>query len=85
MAVNANKPERWKEDIAQSVDYYNEWFMRFAPKTYRETRTQTTAQVLSAFEVTNNLREAHEKPFHRIHRFYKFCVWQQHRQLREID
>jgi len=42
MAVNANKPERWKQDIAQSVDFYNDWFMRFAPKAYRETRKQTT-------------------------------------------
>lgn len=55
MSVNANKPKQWKRDIAQSVDYYNDWFMRFAPKVYRETREQTAQQVLSAFEITNNL------------------------------
>ena len=32
MAVNRDKPDRWKRDIAQSVDMYNDWFMRFAPK-----------------------------------------------------
>ena len=57
MTVNANKPERWKQDIAQSVDFYNDWFMRFAPTTYRETRKQTTEQVLSAFKITDNLRD----------------------------
>jgi len=32
MAVNRDKPDRWKRDIAQSVDMYNDWFMHFAPK-----------------------------------------------------
>jgi hypothetical protein len=55
MPVNANKPERWKADIAQSVDFYNDWFMRFAPKAYRDTRVETTRQVVSALEWTANL------------------------------
>jgi hypothetical protein len=55
MPVNANKPERWKSDIAQSVDFYNDWFMRFAPKAYRDTRVETTKQVVSALEWTANL------------------------------
>ena len=37
MPVNLNKPERWKDDIARSVDMYNEWFMTFAPKAFRDT------------------------------------------------
>ena len=41
MAVNRDKPDRWKQDIAQSVDMYNDWFMRFAPEAYRTTRVQT--------------------------------------------
>ena len=57
MSINANKPKQWKRDIALSVDYYNNWFMRFAPKAYRETREQTAQQVLSAFKTTDNLRE----------------------------
>ena len=57
MSINANKPKQWKRDIALSVDYYNNWFMRFAPKVYRETREQTAEQVLSAFKISNNLRD----------------------------
>lgn len=55
MPVNSNKPERWKSDIAQSVDFYNDWFMCFAPKAYRETRVETTKQVMSALKWTDNL------------------------------
>ena len=55
MTVNANKPTKWKQDIAASVDFYNDWIMRFAPKAYRETREETTLQVLTAFELTDNL------------------------------
>lgn len=55
MAVNANKPERWKPDIARSVDFYNDWFMRFAPKAYRDTRVETTEQVVLALNLTDNL------------------------------
>ena len=41
MAVNRDKPDRWRQDIAQSVDMYNDWFVRFAPEAYRTTRVQT--------------------------------------------
>lgn len=34
---------------------YNEWFIEFAPKTYNETRIETTKQVEAAFELTENL------------------------------
>lgn len=56
MAVNADKPDRWKKDIAQSVDLYNNWFLRFAPNAYRETRQKTAAKVESALKRTRNLR-----------------------------
>lgn len=55
MAVNRDKPDRWKADIAQSVDMYNEWFMTFAPKAFRETRIQTTKEVEAALHSTGNL------------------------------
>ena len=55
MPVNSNKPERWKSDIAESVDFYNDWFMRFAPKAYRDTRIETTKRVKFALEATANL------------------------------
>ena len=38
MAVNRDKPDLWKADIAKSVDLYNDWFMEFAPQTFRDTR-----------------------------------------------
>ncbi len=57
MPVNADKPERWKKDIAQSVDFYNAWFMQFAPKAYRETRVVTTKHVETALEQTANLTD----------------------------
>ncbi len=55
MAVNRDKPDRWKHDIAQSVDMYNDWFVRFAPEAYRSTRAQTTKDVEATLTVTSNL------------------------------
>lgn len=55
MPVNADKPHLWKPDIALSVDFYNNWFMLFAPKAYRDTRIVTTQQVKSALAETANL------------------------------
>ncbi len=30
MLINLDRPTRWKADIGQSVDMYNDWFMKFA-------------------------------------------------------
>ncbi len=56
MPVNMDKPHLWKADVARSVDFYNNWFMQFAPKTYRETRRETTTQVETALALTDNLK-----------------------------
>lgn len=56
-AVNRTKPDRWKADILQSVGMYNEWFMRFAPSAYRETRIKTTASVEHTLHKTDNLTD----------------------------
>lgn len=56
MPVNSDKPHRWKADIAKSVDMYNDWFMRFAPKAFRETRVQTTVDVVNALKITGHLQ-----------------------------
>ena len=56
MSVNSDKPDRWKTDIAKSVDFYNDWFLRFAPKAYRDTRVKATKQVEGALRLTSNLR-----------------------------
>ena len=56
MAVNRDKPDLWKQDIARSVDMYNDWFMRFAPQAYRTTRVQTTKDVEATLKATKNLK-----------------------------
>ena len=55
MTVNSDKPHLWKSDIARSVDWYNAWFMEFAPKAYRETRMETTEKVEDALDRTGYL------------------------------
>ena len=55
MAVNRNKPDRWKNDIVQSVDMYNNWFTHFAPKAFRETRVATTEHVKAMLRASRNL------------------------------
>jgi type II restriction enzyme len=57
MAVNRDKPDRWKTDIARSVDMYNDWFLRFAPNAYRETRIETTKDVEATLNATQNLTD----------------------------
>lgn len=55
MAVNRDKVDLWKADVAESVDFYNKWFMTFAPKAFRESRIETTKHVELALELTENL------------------------------
>lgn len=55
MAVNLDKPNRWKSDIIQSVDMYNNWFMEFAPVAFRTTRIQTIVDVKTTLKLTANL------------------------------
>lgn len=56
MAVNLDKPWLWNADTRQSVDYYNEWFLSYAPMAFRETRVKTVAVVEEVFAFTDNLR-----------------------------
>ncbi len=55
MDVNRDKVDLWKTDVATSVDFYNDWFMTFAPKAFRDTRIKTTKQVEQALQWTENL------------------------------
>ncbi len=55
MAINSDKPYKWKKDVARSVDFFNDWFMEFAPEAYVSTRVQTTQDVESALHLTANL------------------------------
>lgn len=56
MKLNADKPHLWKADVERSIDFYNDWFLRFAPTTYRAQRKVRTKEVREAFELTDNLR-----------------------------
>lgn len=53
--MNKTNTQRWKDDIAKSVDFYNQWFIEFAPKAYLETRRKTTEKVENTFRFTNDL------------------------------
>src|SRR5947209_1208111 len=55
--INADKPTQWKADIAASVDHYNAWFMKFAPRTYREKRIEATRHVEDALVKSSDLRD----------------------------
>jgi hypothetical protein len=55
MPINSDKPHLWKQDIQASVDQFNKWFMRFAPKAYRDTRIKTTKHVEEALLHTRDL------------------------------
>ena len=56
MAANRDKPDRWKSDIARSVDLYNKWFMEFAPEAFRTARSETSGSVTEALAATSDLR-----------------------------
>lgn len=56
MAVNLDKPDRWKADVTCSVDMYNQWFLGFAPATFRATRIKVTAEVEASLKATNYMR-----------------------------
>lgn len=56
MGINRDKPDLWKRDIVQSVDLYNNWFMEFAPRTFRETRISTANSVQCALIDTNYMQ-----------------------------
>jgi XamI restriction endonuclease len=53
--INADKPQRWRQDIQDSVSLYNEWFLRAAPEAYRNTRSSVADEVESAFRQTSNM------------------------------
>lgn len=55
--INAANPRVWKADIAASVDQFNQWFIQFAPETFRATRRITTEKVKRALKVTRDLHD----------------------------
>jgi len=56
MSINCDKPHLWKADIQASVDLFNTWFTKFAPKAYRETPAgRPTKQVQEGLLMTRDL------------------------------
>jgi hypothetical protein len=55
MPINADKPHLWKADTRASVDQFNQWFMLFAPKAYRDTRKKTIEKVEEGLTLTADL------------------------------
>lgn len=55
MLINADKPHLWKADTCASVDQFNQWFMKFAPKAYRDTRKKTIESVEQGLTLTKDL------------------------------
>lgn len=53
--VNADKKASWPADIKLSVEQYNEWFLKFAPKAFKETYARTVVMVKEAIEVSGDL------------------------------
>ncbi len=55
MAINADKTHLWKADTRASVDQFNRWFLKFAPKAYRDTRKKTVESVVQGLSLTKDL------------------------------
>lgn len=54
-AINLDKVSAWKKDVAKSVDFYNKWFLKFAPQAYKDTRAATAERVSKALDQTEYL------------------------------
>lgn len=61
MPINLHNIHSWKDDISKSVDLYNQWFLKFAPQTYSDTRAGTANKVLEALEVSNYMKNITSK------------------------
>ncbi|AXQ47691.1 XamI family restriction endonuclease [Stenotrophomonas rhizophila] len=56
MSVNMDRPEYvWKADVAESVSMYNEWFLRFAPTAFAQTRDDVEDLVERCLSATSYL------------------------------
>ena len=55
-SINNRAIERWKADSAASVDFYNAWFLDFAPPSFRAAREKAVRKVERAFRLTENGR-----------------------------
>jgi len=54
--MNCDKTAQWKDDYLRSIDFYNDWFLHFAPLAFRTQREVKAKDVNRAFRLTHNLR-----------------------------
>ena len=59
--LNNHRTELWKADVTASIDFYNNWFMHFAPQTYIAERNEATKKVEEALKITNDLQSITSK------------------------
>ena len=52
--VNRDKVDLWKQDIFESVDFYNRWFLSFAPRTFKAARTRSAKDVAETFKLVHD-------------------------------
>ena len=83
--MNKTNTQRWKDDIAKSVDFYNQWFIEFAPKAYLETRRKTTEKVENTFRFTNDLHNLTADVLKKIPQFYRLYEWRRVPRLHGTD
>jgi hypothetical protein len=55
MPINADKPNSWNADTRASVDQFNQWFMTYAPKAYRNSCSKTVEDVEHGLLLTADL------------------------------
>ncbi len=55
MPSNRARPETWDADIKRSVEFYNDWFLRFAPEVYRTERVAAAESVEGMLAATSYL------------------------------
>lgn len=49
--INRGNVDGWKKDVEASVDFYNQWFLKFAPKTFRDERSRSAKLVRETFRL----------------------------------
>lgn len=54
MGANMRQIERWKTDSWESVEFYNRWFMEFAPVAFQTARKEALKRVMSTLVLTKD-------------------------------
>lgn len=55
LEANIRQIDSWKSDSWKSVEFYNQWFMSYAPKAFRSARKGVLTRVNDTFTHTNDL------------------------------